>query len=184
VEAGHHRRVALALSLTAAHYVALPPLGVAVAAATAWAAGSGPASPDADNTPDAHDFDTAVPDEWLGNGGPLGHRRLAHWWGIPAAAWWWWHDQPLIAPAELGWACTGLWQGWVSHLLADFIWGRAARGRGPGIPFAPWWWHWGAGLNPKGPSARVGSWAAVAVAVYAALTIAGPLAPYWIGGPL
>ena len=30
--------------------------------------------------------DRWVPDEWLGHDGPLQHRGITHWWGIPAAA--------------------------------------------------------------------------------------------------
>jgi hypothetical protein len=120
-------------------------------------------SPDVDLNPAWRVADDLIPDELLdrrrirgwspGKGGPLQHRGITHWWGIPAAAagllvaaytawspWWWWLPAAVIA-------------GWVSHLAGDFCWGMAhpASGRGGGIPFAPWWGHRGLEWDVDGP---------------------------------
>jgi hypothetical protein len=112
-------------------------------------------SPDVDLNPAFRVVDELVPDELLdrrriagwspGKGGPLQHRGITHWWGLPAAMavslavlcaawspWWWWLPAAAIV-------------GWVSHLVGDFCWGmpHPASGRAGGIPFAPWWAHHG-----------------------------------------
>jgi hypothetical protein len=88
--------------------------------------------------------------------GPLRHRGITHWPGLPAAAAAGIHVT-LAAPwAVLAWAA---WAGWVSHLVLDLIFGKphvVGEGpgrrvlRGPGIPWAPWWGHWGFGGDVGG----------------------------------
>lgn len=108
---------------------------------------AGRTSPDIDNTRGWKTLDRWIPDEWLGAGGPLGHRRLMHWWGIPAAAaaltW-------LLMPAPLAWAAYAGIIGWASHLAFDAIFGKAGYGTPRGIPVGPWFWHIGAGLKSDG----------------------------------
>jgi len=91
--------------------------------------------------------DRFLPDEWLGNNGPLQHRGIAHWWGLPVAAllasW------SLLPPGRV-WIAYALLAGWASHLAGDYLFGRSGAGRGPGIPFAPWWNHRGIGLAVGG----------------------------------
>ena len=182
VESLDHRRVALATVLVAAHWQPGPWYGTAVTALVAWACSSGPTSPDADNSAEAKALDSVVPDEVLGHGGPLGHRRLAHSCLLPAAGWWLWHVQPVVSPVWPVWVFVGVWWGWVTHLAADFIWGRANPrvGLGRGIPLFLWWGHAGVGLDPGGLLARLASRLAALVAAYAALTLTGPLAAYWL----
>lgn len=91
--------------------------------------------------------DRLLPDEWLGNNGPLQHRGLAHWWGLPAAGFvasW------SMLPVDRAWLGYALLIGWTSHLAGDYLFGRSGAGRGPGIPFAPWWNHRGIGLAVGG----------------------------------
>ena len=136
------------------------PLIIAVAAAFSH----GPTSPDIDLTRAWHLIDRLVPDEALGNNGPLQHRGISHWWGIPASAaiavW-------VLCPPALAWAAWAALTGWTSHLAADFVCGRSGCGRGPGIPLAPWWWHVGVGFASDGAAARVITATAVPVTVAA-----------------
>ena len=133
-----------------------------VAAAVAFS--HGPTSPDIDQTQAWHLLDRLLPDEALGNNGPLQHRGISHWWGVPAAAavavW-------ILCPPALAWAAWAALAGWTSHLAADFVCGRSGCGRGPGIPLAPWWWHVGAGFASDGPTARALAAAAVPATVAA-----------------
>lgn len=96
--------------------------------------------------------DRLVPDEWLGNNGPLQHRGLAHWWGLPlvgfTATW-------SMPPTAWVWVLHALLTGWTSHLVGDYLFGRPGAGRGAGIPFAPWWSHRGLGLAVGGVLERV-----------------------------
>ncbi len=89
----------------------------------------------------------------LGHGGPLRHRGLSHWWGLPAAAALW------LATAAPGWSwvAAAALVGWASHLLGDFCFGQhdVRSARGPGIPLAPWWGHVGLGLDVGGAVERV-----------------------------
>jgi hypothetical protein len=104
-------------------------------------------------------LDRVLPDEWLGHAGPMRHRGITHWWGLPA----------LASGAMYAWASanpsvrTWLWLalaalvGWCSHLAADWVFGRACvqEGRGPGIPLAPWWHHRGLGGDVGGLAERM-----------------------------
>ncbi len=105
--------------------------------------------------------DRVVPDEALGHGGPMRHRGLTHWWGLPALT--------ALPLAVFGVDVNGLdltWVGWVlltglvSHLFGDFVFGKRCpqQGRGPGIPLAPWWAHRGIGLDTDGPVETLTRW--------------------------
>jgi len=59
----------------------------------------------------------------------LAHRRLSHWWGLPALAYW----GITQMPAENAWPFLALLVGWLSHLLGDLVFGK-----GGGIPVMPW----------------------------------------------
>lgn len=139
--------------------------GVALGTAAGWqwpqilAAGwlatltaGGRTSPDVDQHWIWTTADRWLPDEWLGNNGPMQHRGVAHWWGLPAGigalAW-------STMPGHLVWIVYALLAGWGSHLVGDYLFGRAGGGRGPGIPFAPWWNHRGIGLAVGGTLERV-----------------------------
>jgi len=116
---------------------------------------AGRTSPDVDQDWLWTRVDRLVPDEWLGNNGPLQHRGIAHFWGLPLAAalaaW-------LLVPDGWRWLPWALIAGWASHLAGDFLFGRPGAGRGAGIPFSPWWNHRGVGL-------AVGGWLERTVAV-------------------
>lgn len=153
-----------------------------VAATVVLAAGAVPMSagkhsPDIDQFKDPWDrLDNMVPDELLGFGGPMRHRGISHWWGIPAvvsfAVWWVCHQVPLPVAVVIVLAAwvplAGVW----SHLLSDFVVGARYGGgkrpeaddpggawnaksaldaddspRGPGIPLMPWWCHVGLGYK-------------------------------------
>lgn len=143
--------------------------GVALGTAAGWqwpqivAAGwlatltaGGRTSPDIDQHGLWGLVDRILPDEWLGNNGPLQHRGIAHWWGLPvgafAASW-------SMLPADWAWVVYALLAGWTSHLGGDYLFGRPGAGRGAGIPFAPWWNHRGIGLAVDGVLERVVTWA-------------------------
>lgn len=96
-------------------------------------------------------LDKLLPDEWLGNNGPMQHRGLAHWWGLPlTAAWLAWS----LLPPHIVWVAFAMLAGWTSHLVGDYLFGRPGAGRGAGIPFAPWWNHRGIGLRVGGKLER------------------------------
>jgi LexA-binding, inner membrane-associated putative hydrolase len=121
------------------------------AAAAAFLAGitaAGPTSPDVDQYKAWRRLDRWIPDELLGAGGPLQHRGLSHWWGLPAAA----ALTITLLPGPMQWMGWCLVVGWVSHLFGDLAFGRADpwSGRGPGIPVWPWWGHMGVGLDTGG----------------------------------
>lgn len=117
-----------------------------VAASTVTSAGI--LSPDADQFKGWRRVDKYAPDELLGHGGPLQHRGLTHWWGLPALAAYGLHGfalPPVLAPYI--WALV---IGWVSHLILDFAVGAKGWGRNAGIPLALWWWHVGLGFKAGG----------------------------------
>jgi len=192
-------------------YAALPPIGspvarvaitVAVGLATAPTSG-GKCSPDADQFGSWKKWDRRIPDELLLCGGPMRHRGISHWWGLPAAATWGLHEActrlPLLL-AVLLLIVAGLpLLGWWSHLWSDLwiggqylggkrpeaddpagAWDRKStmdaddHPRGPGIPLFPWWGHVGLGWRVG----SVGEWVYVL-----ATTIVGGAAVYgaWRG---
>jgi hypothetical protein len=147
---------------TAAHQSAWVALGSAcLASITA----GGVLSPDVDQFKLWRALDRWLPDEWLGEGGPLQHRGISHFWGLPAAA-----AAYLYVVGGPWWAWM-LLAGWVSHLVLDWAVGKRAWGRGPGIPLLPWWAHHGLGGDAGGLLER---WVLVPV-----LAVAGPAILTW-----
>lgn len=160
-------------------YAALSSPVARVAVTALMAAGTVPMSagrwsPDIDQYKIWNRWDRRLPDEWLGAGGPMRHRGISHWWGIPAiptaGLWVACHRLPLAAAVllvALAWVpVAGFW----SHLVSDFWVGARYLGgrrteaddpredwrrksaldsddapRGPGIPLMPWWFHAGIG---------------------------------------
>jgi hypothetical protein len=107
-------------------------------------------SPDLDNTRFWQALDRRIPDEQLGEQGPMRHRGILHAWELHLAlsltlatyaavtdAWW-----PVVGGAVLA--------GWWSHLAGDFIVGARSKSRGPGIPLVLWWCHVGLGFKCNG----------------------------------
>lgn len=143
-----HRVLAAVSWMTIATQLGAPTWQVVAGAAPAAVFSAGLLSPDIDNTPMWKRLDRWVPDEWLGDGGPLGHRELTHWWGLPAivAA----SLQTMPAP----WWVWAAIVGWVSHIAGDLIFGKRGYGTPRGIPLAPWWWHVGVGLKCGGLGER------------------------------
>jgi hypothetical protein len=157
-------------------------LPIAVGVASLFAGGR--LSPDVDQYKAWRRLDKWLPDELLGHGGPLGHRRVSHFWGIPAVV-----GAALLVthvlhpgPAWIAWAWLAVGSavaGWASHLAADYAFGKACwqDGRGAGIPFAPWWAHHGLGFDSGGILER-----RILVPV---LAVAGPATLAWpYAGPL
>jgi hypothetical protein len=128
-----HRVWAVAVTTTAGAAVGWPWPQTAIAAAVSTLTAAGAWSPDMD----------------LQGNGALAHRRLMHWWGLPAAA-----AIPALAatPPGFRWVTGALLLGWVSHLVGDFVFGKASRYRPKGIPFTPTKGHTGLGLDAGGPT--------------------------------
>lgn len=118
-------------------------IAVPVAAGCSYAA----LSPDIDGTKLWHFADRILPDEWLGNSGPMRHRGIMHFWGLYLAL-------TVLASRVVAdswmWLAGAVLAGWWSHLAADFAVGARGQGRGPGIPLAPWWGHVGLGAKCGG----------------------------------
>jgi hypothetical protein len=88
------------------------PVWVAVGSAClASITAGGVLSPDVDQFKLWRALDRWLPDEWLGEGGPLQHRGISHFWGLPAAA-----AAYLYVVGGPWWAWM-LLAGWVSHLV-------------------------------------------------------------------
>lgn len=143
-----HRLTGASAGLALAVALSWSPLQAAAGMTLSVLVSGGRLSPDADEYPWWHLLDRLLPDEWLGHGGPLRHRGLSHWWGLPAAVG---AAVPLVPPS-LRWVVLALLAGWCSHLVGDFLFGKPDRwaDRGPGIPLAPWWGHVGLGLDTGG----------------------------------
>jgi hypothetical protein len=151
--ASTHRLTGTAAGLSTAIAIGATPVQILLSGALASVTAAGVTSPDIDQQGGWKLADKLLPDEWLGHGGPFRHRGLAHWWGLPVLAAWF--GLPAV-PDELRWFALALLVGWISHLLGDFLFGKANRrqGRGPGIPVAPWWWYLGIGLDTGGSAER------------------------------
>jgi hypothetical protein len=139
-----HRVVAAGAWLVTATEVGLPTWQVAAGVVPAVAFSAGPTSCDVDNTKTWKRLDRWLPDEWLGEGGPLQHRGFLHWWGLPVAV------ALVLYLTDGPWYAWAAVLGWGSHLAADGLCGKAGFGTGRGIPFGPWWWHVGAGFRCGG----------------------------------
>jgi hypothetical protein len=151
----------IGLVMRATHHLLGLSAGLGVAAASGWpwpqaaaaaflagVTAAGPTSPDLDQYRAWRRLDRWVPDELLGAGGPLQHRGLSHWWGLPAAA----ALVVALLPGPVQWLAWCLVVGWASHLVGDLAFGKPDpwSGRGPGIPVWPWWGHVGVGLDTGG----------------------------------
>jgi hypothetical protein len=164
----------------------MPTAQAAAVAALATATSSGPSSPDIDCYRGWRRLDTCLPDEALGNGGPMQHRGITHWWAWPTLTA---LTLTHVPTGAIGWIPTALLIGWTSHLIGDLIFGRNR-----GIPLAPWWWHIGLGLDTGGPTEALARWTVLpaAVAWLATITagapadwpvaVAGHLAAAWTTG--
>jgi hypothetical protein len=178
-------------------YAAVLGLPLAPTVACMWAGSitaAGKFSPDIDQYPQWHGRDPDVDQWWWvrrlrgflllvgpdDHGDPVDHRRITHWWGVPAAV-----AAPIVVGAAylpdrtttppeglqpvLAWGATWImWvaflvggafvAGWASHVIADAPFGRRSRYRGPGVPFMPWWSHHGANLKSAGWLAHLTVW--------------------------
>lgn len=165
VKTATHHVLGLAVAVAVAPRIAPGVLnGLVLAVVTVVTAG-GALSPDMDQQPWWRMFDRAVPDEVFGHGGPLQHRGITHWWGLPASL----ALVLAVTPAHgwAWWACAGVALGWASHLLGDFVVGAGSPYRDAGIPLAPWWAHAGLGAPCGGWVERlVGRLALPAVAAH------------------
>jgi membrane-bound metal-dependent hydrolase YbcI (DUF457 family) len=129
-------------------HIGLPWWACVGTAAAATLTSAGILSPDADQFKGWRRVDKYAPDELLGWGGPLKHRGITHWPALPVAA-----AYALHAATLSTWLTLLLWAliiGWVSHLLLDFVWGRAFGDRGRGVPLLGWTGYVGLGLDAGG----------------------------------
>jgi hypothetical protein len=173
---GHeHRLLAGSAWLAGSVTLALPWWQVVVGVPLAVAAAN---VPDVDDTRWWRKVDRALPDEDLGGCGPLNHRGLMHWWGLPAA---------IALALSLGastdpnrlvtvlmvcaWAAV---TGWGSHVVGDFVFGQRGRGVPRGVPLAPWGVHVGLGFDATGGLAAVTArLAPLAALIWCAVTVTG-----------
>ena len=196
VAAAGHGAAASLFALGALPAGVVPGPAVRVVVTALMAAGAVPTSggrrsPDIDQYKEWNEVDRRIPDELLLFGGPMRHRGITHWWGIPAAlTYLLWLACTHLPLAEAVLLLVLAWvplSGWWSHLISDFFVGHRYDGgkrpeaddpagawdrksmldaddhpRGPGIPLFPWWGHVGLGW-------RVGS---VAEWVYVLTTVA------------
>jgi hypothetical protein len=147
--AATHRLTGAAAGLAVATAAGAGLLHTAVTTGLAAVTAAGVTSPDIDQQGGWKTADAVLPDELAGHGGPLRHRGLAHWWGLPLLAGF---VAVRTVPQQWQWLVGAALIGWASHLAGDFVFGKASpyQGRGPGIPLAPWWWHVGLGLDTGG----------------------------------
>lgn len=144
-----HRLTGTAAGLTLATVLQAGPGYAAMMAGIATLTAAGVTSPDIDQRGGWRLVDRLLPDELAGHAGPLRHRGVTHWWGLPVIVGY--LVRPTV-PQQWRWLTAAALIGWCSHLVGDFVFGKAntRQGRGPGIPLAPWWWHIGIGLDTGG----------------------------------
>lgn len=135
-----HALLGACAGIATATAMGLPVWQVACAVPLAMVASAGHTSPDMDQSAWWRLLDRWLPDEALGESGPMRHRGITHWWGLPLAA-----GLALLACAPGAWWAWALLAGWTSHLAGDFLFG--ANG---GIPIMPWWGCIGLGLKVGG----------------------------------
>ena len=143
-----HRLFGAASWVTVSATMGLPGWQTAAGVIPAVAFSAGPTSPDIDNTRTWKRLDRWIPDELLGDGGPLGHRQFLHWIGLPIiGAWVVWH---FAAGTPLTWAAYAAIVGWASHIVSDAVYGQGGYGTAQGVPLGPWFWHFGLGFKSDG----------------------------------
>lgn len=130
-------------------HTGLPMWACAATAGAATLTSAGVLSPDVDQFKAWRRVDRWTPDELFGWGGPMKHRGLTHWPGWPVLAIHLLQGQPSSMLSVAVWALV---LGWASHLLLDFIWGRAFGDRGCGVPLLGWTGYVGLGLDAGGKS--------------------------------
>lgn len=181
-----HRLTGAATWLVVSPLLTATPAGVLAGGVVAVVCSGGRGwSPDADQGWLWRALDRWLPDEWMGEGGPLQHRGITHWWFWPVAlllvAWWLPVSLTLTAG---GWAGTmpmglplsAVAVGWGSHILGDFLIGAEGGGREAGVPLGPWFWHVGLGFECDGLMERFIRWALVpAVGVLVAWQVGVPM---------
>lgn len=162
-----HRSGAVAGALAVASATGMRPASAAVLVGAAYVTST---LPDIDQTKPWRMLDKVVPDEWFG--GPLAHRGLTHWWGIPAVA----YATTLSLTGYALDAAHGLILGYAAHIALDAVWGR------PGVPVGPWWWHAGVGLRNDGAAAVVATAGFLVAALWlaACLLLDLPADPRWL----
>jgi len=153
VNGKQHSLVGLGAGLTAGLLAGAGPVGLAVWAGVAGITSAGPTSPDMDQDHRWRRADTVLPDEALGHGGPMKHRGLTHWFGLPlaAAGLVYLNDIVLLVngrPLPVEWVLWAAIVGWSSHIVAD-----AAFGKG-GVPLLGWYGNVGLELSQDGILAR------------------------------
>jgi hypothetical protein len=143
-----HRFFAVAVQVASGTSLNEPWWQVVAGIPFAVAFSAGPTSPDLDDTRTWKKLDRWIPDEWLGDGGPMQHRGLLHWWGLPAVV------GLLIslfaAETPITWAAWAVVVGWASHIVADAVFGQRGYGTQRGVPLLPWWSHIGCGFKSNG----------------------------------
>lgn len=107
--------------------------------------GGGRFSPDLDQRKPWRWLDRRLPDEKLGDGGPLQHHGITHnprWPAIAAAAWW-------VASVWVWWACWPAMAclAWVWHDAGDVLIGRGGSDVRAGVPLRSWGWTGHVGLG-------------------------------------
>lgn len=167
-----HRSGAAAAALGVAYATGMPPVAAGLLTVGALTSAMWP---DTDNARWFRRVDSALPDEVLGNGGPLNHRGLLHWWGWPALAYV--AALPLAGPWWVLAVAHGLIVGVASHLALDAVFGR------PGIPLLPWWGHVGVGVRNDSWIAKVthAAFPAVFVGLVFAITTGTTIDPTALG---
>ncbi len=156
----HQHRVFGAASWAALTFATgQPAVVIGVGAGLAAATSGGFFSPDIDQ----FKIWNRILNSWPGRVDDLlfGHRRISHWWGLPAVA-------ALLldlAPVYPAWPYWALILGWTSHLVGDAVFGKAGFDIPKGIPFLPFTHHVGLGLKSGG---LINS---VFVVVFAAATV-------------
>ena len=143
-----HRLFAVSVQIAVGAGLHEPVWQVVVGIPFAVAFAAGPTSPDLDDTKSWKKMDRWLPDEWLGEGGPMQHRGLLHWWGIPALVGLFVYLYAMNTP--ITWAAWAVIAGWGSHVVSDCIFGKSGYGTQKGIPLLPWWAHIGFGFKSNG----------------------------------
>ena len=93
-------------------------------------------APDLDNLKASRKVDGVVRDEVLGGGGPLGHRQLLHWWGVPVGLG---YAATFADLGDVGWIVYAALWGYLSHIVLDLPFGEEGFGTRAGVPVFLWY---------------------------------------------